>query len=176
MSLRQKIMRLACSDDVGRFFALRNNIVNCPNRSLRRLMKPVWRIRYQKLCVKYGAGIPLSANIGKSTTFPHSLYGIFVSMGATIGEGCVIFHQVTIGSNTLANSRKYGAPTIGNNVYIGAGAKIIGNVKIGNNVRIGANAVVVQDVPDNATVVLTSPRVIIHEESRDNSFHSFHKS
>lgn len=46
-----------------------------------------------------------------------------------------------------------GAPTIGNNVYIGAGAKILGNIKIGNDVKIGANAVVTKDVPDGSTVV-----------------------
>lgn len=54
-----------------------------------------------------------------------------------------------------------GVPTIGNNCLIGAGAKIIGNVHIGNNVRIGANAIVVDDVPDNCTVVMNKPRVIV---------------
>ena len=54
-----------------------------------------------------------------------------------------------------------GAPTIGNNCLIGAGAKIIGNVHVGNNVRIGANAIVVDDVPDNCTVVMNKPRVIV---------------
>ena len=93
---------------------------------------------------------------------PHSFYGIFISQNASIGKGCTIFQQVTIGSNTL--SKTIGGPTIGNNVYIGAGAKIIGNIKVGNNVRIGTNAVVVKDIPDNATVVLQQPRVIIHED------------
>ena len=54
-----------------------------------------------------------------------------------------------------------GAPTIGDNVYIGPGAKIFGAIHIGNNVRIGANCVVFEDVPDNATVVLPKPRIII---------------
>ena len=53
---------------------------------------------------------------------------------------------------------KSGAPVIGDNVYIGAGAKIIGGVRIGNNVRIGAGCVVVEDVPDNCTVVMPKPR------------------
>ena len=56
-----------------------------------------------------------------------------------------------------------GAPTIGNNCLIGAGAKIIGNVRIGNNVRIGANAIVVDDIPDNCTVVMNKPRVIVRK-------------
>jgi serine O-acetyltransferase len=53
-----------------------------------------------------------------------------------------------------------GGPIIGNNVFIGAGAKIIGNIKIGNNVRIGASCVVVEDIPDNCTVVMHKPRII----------------
>lgn len=71
----------------------------------------------------------------------------------------MIYQQVTIGSNDLQNFG--GAPTIGNNCLIGAGAKIIGNVHVGNNVRIGANAIVVDDVPDNCTVVMNKPRVIV---------------
>ncbi|MBQ1977727.1 MAG: serine O-acetyltransferase, partial [Ruminococcus sp.] len=69
--------------------------------------------------------------------------------------------QVVIGSNNDKDSKGYGAPVIGNNVLIGAGAKIIGNVKIGNNVKIGANCCVATDIPDNATVVMEKPRIII---------------
>lgn len=85
----------------------------------------------------------------------------------------MIFHHVTIGSNTLKKSKRIGAPTIGNNVYIGAGAKIIGNVTIGNNVRIGANCVVVDDIPDNCTVVLPKSKIIKCTIDRDNSFYEF---
>lgn len=86
-----------------------------------------------------------------------------------MGDNCVIFQQVTIGSNTLQDSKYYGAPTVGNNVYIGAGAKIIGNVHIGDNVRIGANAVVVRDVPENTVVVMASMRYI-SRENIDNRY------
>lgn len=129
--------------------------------------------KYNKLCYRNNASIPLRTKIGKGLTLPHGLSGIFISVGAEIGDNCTIFQQVTIGSNTLGQSKKSGAPKIGNNVYIGAGAKIIGNVNIGNNVRIGANCVVVEDIPDNATVVLNYPRIIIHSEARDNSFYKF---
>ena len=78
--------------------------------------------------------------------FPHGIYGVFISGSAEIGEECIIFQHVTIGSSWLPGSSNNGAPALGNNVYIGAGAKIIGNVHIGNNCRIGANAVVVRDV------------------------------
>lgn len=87
-----------------------------------------------------------------------------------------IFHQVTIGSNTLKYSKTFGVPKIGNNVYIGAGAKIIGKVIIGDNVRIGANAVVTTDIPNNATVVLEKPRIIKNSDKRDNRFVQFNDS
>ena len=110
----------------------------------------------------YGAGIPVLPDINRFVT-PHGFYGIFISQRAKIGEGCTIYQQVTIGSNDLPNSRG-GAPTIGNNCLIGAGAKIIGNVRVGNNVRIGANAIVVDDVPDDCTVVMNKPRVIVRKK------------
>jgi len=94
---------------------------------------------------------------------------VFVSSGAKIGKSCVIFHQVTIGSNTLADTKNPGAPTIGDNVYIGTGAKIIGGIHVGNNVRIGANCVVTKDIPDNTTVVLSAPRLISREDMAMNN-------
>jgi serine O-acetyltransferase len=100
---------------------------------------------------------------------PHGAYGIFISKGATIGMDCVIFQQVTIGSNTLQQSKKKGSPIIGYNCYIGARAKVIGNIKVGNNCRIGANCVVVEDVPDSSVVVLQKPRVLI-KSNLDNKF------
>ena len=103
-------------------------------------------------------------------TFPHGLSGIFISKKAKIGMNCVIFHQVTIGSNTLSDSKHFGSPTIGDNVYIGCGAKIIGNVTIGNNVRIGANCIITENVQDNCTVVMDKPRIIIKQNAPDNTF------
>ncbi|MBE6568749.1 MAG: serine acetyltransferase [Ruminococcaceae bacterium] len=90
---------------------------------------------------------------------PHGLNGIIVSHNAAIGRNCTIFHQVTIGEG------KDGAPTLGDNVSIGAGAKIIGGVHIGNNVKIGAGCVVTKDVPDGATVVCAENRIIIKENN-----------
>ena len=83
-----------------------------------------------------------------------------LSGAAKIGSNCTIFHQVTIGSNTLEGSKHQGAPVIGDNVFIGCGAKIIGGVHIGNNVCVGANCVVTRDVPDNCTVVMPDFRTI----------------
>lgn len=102
--------------------------------------------------------------------------GCFISGGAVIGSNCIIFQQVTIGSNTLNGTKFPGAPQIGSNCYIGAGAKIIGGIIIGDNCRIGANAVVTQNVPSNSTVVSKATKVIEHEIKPDNRFfrHDMH--
>ena len=138
---------------------------------------PIFR-KYHSLCCsrilyKNNASIEPQTKIDGRITFPHGLNGILISAGAKIGKNCTVFHQVTIGSNTAKGSKNAGYPTIGDNVYIGAGAKIIGGVTIGNNVRIGANCVVTQDIPDNATVVLSKPRLIMHDAPRDNTFTTY---
>ena len=86
---------------------------------------------------------------------PHGLNGIIVSNEASIGKECTIYHQVTIGGGNG------GSPTIGDHVEIGAGAKIVGPCHIGNNVHIGAGCVVAIDIPDNCTVVMPKPRIIV---------------
>jgi serine O-acetyltransferase len=90
----------------------------------------------------------LACAIPDDFRIPHP-YGIVIHSGAIIGNHAVIMHQVTIGAVDLDNL----APNIGTNVYIGAGAKILGNVRIGDNCVIGANAVITRDVPDGCTVV-----------------------
>ncbi|WP_289889047.1 serine acetyltransferase [Janthinobacterium sp. SUN118] len=105
--------------------------------------------------------------------FPHGIKTIFISGGARIGRNCIIFQQVTIGSNTMPDSKGMGAPEIGDNCYIGAGAKIIGRVRIGNNVRIGANTVVYNDVPDNSVVLSGQQRTIVREARQDNRYYCF---
>jgi len=134
------------------------------------IVKQINKRKHRKMMLKHNALIPLSAHFAGMPHLPHGLNGIFVSKKAVVGEKCTIFHQVTIGSNTLADSRGSGSPVIGNNVYIGCGAKIIGNVHIGDNVRIGANCVVVKDIPDNCTVVMEKPRLIYKENKVDNEF------
>lgn len=133
----------------------------------------LYRLKYYSIIKKCNSYIPIKTAFANEPSFPHSIFGIFISSGAKIGENCVIFHQVTIGSNTLQDSKGYGSPEIGNNVYIGCGAKIIGNVRIGNNVRIGANCIVTTDVPDNCTIVMPKPLIIEHEEPLDNTFIPF---
>ncbi len=156
-------------DSIRRFWKLRTKCQNSKSKVLRK----IYYFKYIRMSEKKGASIPIAADIDACPVFPHGINGIFISCGAKIGKGCTIFHQVTIGSNTLPDSKNHGFPTVGDNVYIGAGAKIIGAVKIGNNVRIGANCVVVTDVPDNATVVSAPAKIIENREKRSNKFVSY---
>lgn len=120
----------------------------------------LWSEAYRLCNSKQFFFIGEDAIIESRPNLPHGVNGLFISGGAKIGKNVTILQQVTIGSNTIEGSKGYGFPQIGNNVYIGAGAKIIGNVRVGNDCKIGANAVVVKDIPDGATVVIDSIRVI----------------
>lgn len=139
------------------------------------ILRKVYSYLYYRNLEKKGSFIGILAEFKSRPILPHGAVGIFISNGAKIGKNCVIFHQVTIGSNTLSDSKHKGYPTIGDNCYIGAGAKIIGNVTIGDNVRIGANCVVVDDVESNSVVVLNKPRVI-KKASLDNTYLHYGKS
>ncbi|MCG6201302.1 serine acetyltransferase [Psychromonas antarctica] len=107
--------------------------------------------------------------------FPHGIKGVFISGAAKIGINCTIFQQVTIGSITFPDSQKAGAPVLGNNVYIGAGAKIIGNVIVGDNVRVGANAVVYQNIPNNSIVVAGGQMIKTKKTILTNKYYSFNE-
>lgn len=77
--------------------------------------------------------------------------GVVIGETAEIGDDCYLYHQVTLGVARTAGGKRH--PTIGNNVIIGAGAKVLGPVTVGDNARIGSNAVVVDSVPPDTTVV-----------------------
>lgn len=157
MNLIIYIKALLGVDDVNAFWTLREGILRTSGRN------PLKVFLCKVVRKHYGAGIPISIKINRFNT-PHAFYGIFISQGASIGKNCTIFQQVTIGSNTLSDSAGEGYPVIGDNCWIGAGAKIIGNVHVGNNVRIGANAVVVENIPDDCTVVLNKPRILVRKD------------
>jgi serine O-acetyltransferase len=106
----------------------------------------------------FGAWIPYSAKIGKKITLGYGGMGIVIHGRVIIGDNCHIDQQVTIGGT----SKKYGVPTIGNNVYIGSGAKVLGPIIVGDDVVIGANAVIISDVPSNSLVVGVPGSVIKH--------------
>lgn len=113
-------------------------------------------ISNHQLATRLGFSIPKNV-FGAGLCFVH--YGtIVVSARAKIGENCRIHPSTSIGDYN-------GVPTIGDNVYIGPGAKLFGNITIGNNVAIGANAVVNSDIPDNVTVGGIPAKIISKKSS-----------
>jgi serine O-acetyltransferase len=96
----------------------------------------------------FSAEIPASCIIGENVQFKHGALGVVLHDNLIIGNHCVVYQNVTIGGR-----EHHGTPQIGDNVYIGSGACILGNVKVGDNSKIGANAVVLYDVLAESTVV-----------------------
>lgn len=97
----------------------------------------------------HGASLHPNIVFGKNVSLGHRGIGIVIHKDAIIGDNCRIMHHVTIGGTT----ENGGIPKIGNNVFIGVGAVVLGGIIIGDNVKIGANAVVVKNVPNNSTAV-----------------------
>lgn len=112
----------------------------------------------QRSSRKTGIEIHPAAKIGKGLFIDHG-HGIVIGETAVIGDNCTIYHQVTLGGTGRAKHIKR-HPTVGNNVLIGAGAKILGPVTIGDNCLIGSGSVVLNDVPANSTVTGIKARVI----------------
>ncbi|MGG0744641.1 serine acetyltransferase [Priestia megaterium] len=105
--------------------------------------------------------IYVKAKIGKNLQLPHHGNGVIID-NATIGDNVIIRPHVVIGKTYKGGSK---CATIGNNVDIGVGAKILGDITIGDNVMIGANAVVVKDVPSNVTVVGVPAQIVQKSKS-----------
>jgi serine O-acetyltransferase len=101
--------------------------------------------------------LPASTEIGPGLYLSH-VGGIHISPYAVIGSNCDIAHHVTIGVSGLGRP---GAPQLGNNIYVGTGATLIGKIKIGDGAKIGANTLVLADVPPGATVIGVPGRVVI---------------
>lgn len=141
-------------------YRLGNELVNSKlNKHVKKIFLLVLRVvQYLLVEVPFGVEIPFSTTIGKGLRLTH-INGIVMHRNVVLGENCTVFHQVTLGANEHRVDFKE-APKLGDNVYIGAGAKIIGNITIGNNVKIGANAVVVRDISENSTVICKSQTVI----------------
>ena len=100
--------------------------------------------------------IPHAASIPNSTKFAYGCIGVVIHAKTKLGENCTIGQGITIGGRTGHG----GPPQFGNNVYISAGARVLGKIKIGNNVIIGTNAVVITDVPDNSIVAGVPGKII----------------
>jgi serine O-acetyltransferase len=104
-----------------------------------------------------GIEIHPGARIGRRFFIDHGM-GVVIGETAEIGDDCTLYHGVTLGGTTWEKGKRH--PTLGNDVVIGAGAKVLGPIHIGDDVRIGSNAVVVKDVPAGATVVGVPGRVV----------------
>lgn len=105
--------------------------------------------------ILWGGVIPYQAEIGKGTILGYQGLGIVINKKSIIGENCVICQNVTLGA---------GGPHLGNNVMVGAGAVILGDVSIGDNVDIGANAVVLNDIPNNVVAVGCPAKIVKYKE------------
>ena len=109
---------------------------------------------------KTGADIHPGATIGKSFFIDHAT-GVVIGETAVIGDHVIIYQGVTLGGVSSSKGKRH--PTIGNNVVIGTGAIVLGNITIGNNVRIGAGSVVLKDIPDDSTVVGIPGEIVKHK-------------
>ncbi|MBL7068405.1 MAG: serine O-acetyltransferase [Candidatus Omnitrophica bacterium] len=110
-----------------------------------------------------GIEIHPGAEIGRGLFIDHGM-GVVIGETSVIGDNVTIFQGATLGGTGKERGKRH--PTIGNNVVIGAGAKILGNITIGDSVQIGANAVVVRDIPQNSTVVGVPGRIARREGKR----------
>jgi len=118
-----------------------------------------WLARVLSNLARWFTGIEIhpGATIGRRFFIDHGM-GVVIGETAEIGDDCTLYHGVTLGGTSWEKGKRH--PTLGNDVVIGAGAKVLGPIRIGDDVRIGSNAVVIRDVHDGATVVGVPGRVV----------------
>jgi serine O-acetyltransferase len=103
------------------------------------------------------------AQIGRRFFIDHGS-GVIIGETSIIGDDCTLFQDVTLGGTGKQQGKRH--PTLRNNVFVGAGAKILGNIVIGENSRVGAGSVVLQEVPDNSTIVGVPGHVVLRDGKR----------
>ena len=106
---------------------------------------------------KYGIEIHPAAQIGNGVFIDHGM-GVVIGETAIVGDNCTIYQGVTLGGTGKDKGKRH--PTLGNNVLVGCGAKLLGNFSVGDNAKIAANAVVLSDVPENCTCVGIPARIV----------------
>lgn len=154
MSMRELFTDWSKGDRLHHFwrlYALRS-------RARHRLTRDVWTFLLNRSAQRHGGYVGPGAVILGKPLLPHGLHGVYISRYATIGPGCRIYQNVTIGEV----NRK--APVVGADCLIGAGAVLVGDIRIGDGARIGAGAVVCQDIPSGCTVVAPPPRILKGED------------
>lgn len=123
---------------------------------VRKLFSLLYKILFKCIQIITGIELPCEVKVGNNFRIDH--FGdIIISGYAAFGDNCIIRNGVTVG---LKNIEEPIAPLIGNNVNIGAGAKVLGPITIGDNVEIGANAVVIQSIPSNSIAVGIPARIV----------------
>ncbi len=135
---------------------------------LHRLSHALWQRKFYflgRLTSHFGrflTGIEIhpGAKIGKGFFIDHGM-GVVIGETAEIGDNCTLYHGVTLGGTSWAKEKRH--PTLGNNVVVGSGAKILGPFTVGDNSKIGSNSVVVKEVPPNSTVVGVPGRIVFSD-------------
>lgn len=134
------------------------------NPIIRKPFSLIYKILFKLIQIITGIELPCEVDVGKNFRIDH-FGGIIISGFARFGDDCVIRDGVTVGLRRVDDPV---APIVGNNVDIGTGAKLLGNISIGDNVQIGANAVVLDHVPSNCIAVGVPARII---EKKKNHVH-----
>ena len=137
----------------------------------RSITNPLWRANLRWLArwlshwsrLFTGIEIHPGATIGRRVFIDHGM-GIVIGETAEIGDDCTLYHGVTLGGTSWNKGKRH--PTLGRNVVVGAGAKILGPILIGEGAKVGSNAVVVREVPDGATAVGIPARILVDEEEQ----------
>ena len=118
-----------------------------------------------------GIEIHPAAKIGKGLVIDHGM-GVVIGETAEIGDNCTLYQGVTLGGTGKDVGKRH--PTLGNNVLVGSGAKVLGPFKIGDNTKIASNAVVLDEIPDNCTAVGIPAKVVRREGVRINDLDQVH--
>ncbi|OUD14035.1 serine O-acetyltransferase [Thioflexithrix psekupsensis] len=118
-----------------------------------------WLARTLSTFSRWWTGIEIhpGATIGRRFFIDHGM-GVVIGETAVIGDDCTLYHGVTLGGTTWQKGKRH--PTLGNDVVVGAGAKVLGPITVANGARIGSNAVVVKDVPEGATMVGIPAKIV----------------
>ena len=126
-------------------------------KALRVPFSVVYRFLYRHVRNVYGIDLPYTVQLGRRVVIEHQS-GIIIHGDCVIGDGCILRQGVTLGNRYL--DRPFEAPQLGQQVNVGAGAKILGGIQIGDGANIGANAVVLQDIPAGETAVGIPARIM----------------
>ena len=123
-----------------------------------------WLARFVSYFARWFTGIEIhpGATIGRRVFIDHGM-GVVIGETAEIGDGCTLYHGVTLGGTTLNKGKRH--PTLGKDVVIGAGAKILGPITLGDGAKVGCNAVVTKNVPAGATAVGIPARILDTEKA-----------